>query len=174
MGHDHELFVAHYEKTKDALFTYLMTRLSFDKERAEDLLMDIVLKAYQHFHRFDPEKGSFKTWIFAIAHNHLINAWRDARPTVSLDGLEEAGVQIGELMNDSSAQHFSQKQVQHILALLESRERYIITWRYLNDLSFEEMETISGVKMGTLRARLSRALQTFKTLYIKHYSNYEG
>lgn len=158
----HELFIAFYHENKDKIFTYLMYRLRFDRATCEDLLMDIVLKAYENFENFDPKKGSFKSWIFRIAHNHLINYWRDHKEELPIEQAEEIAVEPTPDNPFSSAIH-------KILNLLTDTERQIITLRYLNDLSFEEIADVTGKGQGAVRTSLSRALSQFRTLYNKFY-----
>lgn len=158
----HKLFIAHYQDNKDKVFTYLMYRLNFDRETCEDLLMDIVLKAYEKFHQFDPKKGSFKNWVFGIAHNHLMNHWRDSKEELPIENAEEVAYAPAPDELPSPAIH-------EILNLLSETEREIITLRYLNDLSYEEIAAITGKSQGSARTSLSRALDQFKTFYNKIY-----
>lgn len=158
----HEVFVAHYEEMKDKVFTYLMYRLNFDRETAEDLLMDIILKAYENFHQFDSKKGSFKNWIFGIAHNHLLNHWRDRKTEVPIEQAENVAQEDNY---DETPSPFIAK----VLSLLNDTEREMITLRYLSDLNYEEIAAITGKKEGAIRTSLSRALDRFKTLYDKLY-----
>ena len=169
---DHDRFVAYYHDHKDKLFTYLMYRLNFDRMLAEDLLMDIVLKAYENFSKFDPEKGSFKTWIFTLAHNHLVNFWRDnkKKKTVSLENLEEEGAFVAVTeVDDPVSQEIESKQIQHILSLMKDEEQEIIALRYLEELSYKEIAQITGKNEGAIRTSLSRALDHFSDLYQKFY-----
>lgn len=172
MKRDPQAFVAYYEEFKNRLFTYLMYRVGFDRELAEDALMDIVLKAYEHFDRFDPAKGSFKAWIFTIAHNYLKNRWRDqaSEISLSLEALQEEGFdpESSDLKADA-ADPYVQEHVQKVLSLLAASEREIIALRYLQDLQFSEIAEILHKEEGAVRVSLSRALKHFKDLYQKIY-----
>ncbi len=159
---DHELFIAHYQNTKDKVFTYLMYRLSFDHATCEDLLMDIVLKAYENFHQFDQKRGSFKNWLFGIAHNHLVNHWRDRKEEVPLE-------YVDEIVSEPAACELPDQTIHKILSLLTETEREVITLRYLNDLSYEEIAEITDKNEGAIRTSLSRATDQFKTFYNKLY-----
>lgn len=159
---DHELFIAHYQDSKDKVFTYLMYRLSFNRETCEDLLMDIVLKAYENFHQFDSKKGSFKNWLFGIAHNHLVNHWRDHKEELSIEHAEDIAC-------ESFPDELPSPAIHKILNLLSETEREIITLRYLNDMSYEEIAIIINKSQGSARTSLSRALDQFKTFYNKIY-----
>lgn len=170
----HPQFTALYEEHKGTLFTYLMYRVNFNKPLAEDLFMDIVLKSYEHFSKFDANKGSFKTWIFTIAHHHLINHWRDHREAISLEALQDQGVTPGT--SDSAAsvaveEGATGEQIQKILSLLDEEERAVIALRFLNEMDFSEIASLIQKKEGAVRTRLSRALQRFKQYYNKLYPN---
>lgn len=162
INRDHELFIANYQDTKDKLFTYLMYRLSFDRGTCEDLLMDIILKAYENFHQFDSSKGSFKNWIFRIAHNHLVNHWRDHKEELPIENAEN-------VTYEPAPEGIPASTLYKILNLLTETEREIITLRYLNDMSYEEIADITGKSQGSARTSLSRALDQFKTFYNKIY-----
>jgi RNA polymerase sigma-70 factor (ECF subfamily) len=149
-----------------------MVRLNFNKELAEDLLMDVYLKAYEKFKKFDPNKASFKTWIFTIAHNHLVNHWRDnkAHATTSLEYLEEEGVAaaITEPENNA-ANDIEYEKIQRVLSLMKDSEREMITLRYLEDLDYKEIAAITNKKEGAIRTCLSRAMENFRKFHKKVY-----
>ncbi len=172
MSEANDRFLGHYQENKDKVFNYLMYRLNFDRALAEDLFMDVVLKAYSHFGDFDPAKASFKTWIFTLAHNHLVNYWRDRQKTESesLDRLEEEGITVAitEMAEDVSA-HIDGKNIRKVLSLMADSEREVVTLRYLEDLEYAEISEITGKKEGAIRTSLSRALDHFSALYRKLY-----
>lgn len=166
----HDRFIAHYHEHKDKIFTYLMYRLNFDRQQSEDLLMDVVLKGYENFDKYDPNKGSFKTWFFTLAHNHLINFWRDQKKAASLEDLEEQGFLAASVEAvDSASNRIEGEKVQRVLALMKDSEREIITLRYLEDLEYEEIARILGKKEGAVRTSLSRTLKHFGEIYHKFY-----
>ncbi len=168
----HDRFLEHYHEHKDKLLTYLMVRLNFNREQSEDLLMDVVLKAYEHFDKFDPEKGSFKTWIFTLAHNHLINFWRDQskKKTVSLEKLEEDGFVAATVEHEGKAYlRIENEKIQHVLSLMNGSEREIISLRYFEDMEYKEIAEVINKKEGTIRTGLSRAMKRFSEIYQKLY-----
>ena len=172
MSQTENQFLTYYQEFKDKVFNYLMYRLNFDRALAEDLFMDVVLKAYQHFGDFDPKKGSFKTWIFTLAHNHLVNHWRDRQKSeaVSLDKMEEEGVTVAITeMKDEVSGQIEGKNIRHALSLLSEAEREVITLRYLEDLDYAEISRITGKNEGAIRTSLSRAMDRFSVTFKKLY-----
>jgi len=169
MNNSHGEFVGYYHEFKDRLFTYLMIRVNFNREQAEDLLMDVILKAYQHFKSFDPKKGSFKTWIFTLTHNHLVNYWRDERrhKTDSLEQLEENGFVSSVAPEDTASPRIENENIQQALSLMNNSEREVISLRYFEDLGFKEIAKILEKNEGAVRTELSRALKHFSEIYKK-------
>ena len=171
MKPDNDRFTEYYNGVKDKLFTYLMVRLQFNRKLSEDLMMDVVLKAYENFNRFDEEKGSFPTWIFTLAHNHLVNFWRDSKKTISLEALEEEGFHPANTEPGHQAGSQSdRKNIAYILSMMKESEREIISMRYFQELDYGEIASITGRKEGAIRTSLSRALERFSALYKKFYS----
>lgn len=166
----HQQFTSYYNDTKNQVFNYFMVRLNFDRETAEDLLMDVVVKAYENFHKFDSKKASFKTWIFTMAHNHLVNFWRDNKKTASLEGMEEEGIfpAVTEI-NDEAEQHIENRKIQNVLSRMKEDEREVVILRYIQDLDYAEISKVLGKKEGAIRTQLSRSLKRFEEIYKKLY-----
>lgn len=147
-----------------------MARLNYDRETAEDLLMDVVLKAYENFHKFDSKIASFKTWIFTMAHNHLVNFWRDNKKTASLEGMEEEGIfHATTEINDETEQHIENEKIQKVLSRMKEEEKEVVILRYIQDLDYDEISKVLGKKEGAIRTRLSRSLQRFEKIYKELY-----
>lgn len=177
MSEANDPFLGYYQEFKHKIFNYLMYRLSFDRALAEDLMMDIMLKAYQHFGNFDPVKGSFKTWIFSLAHNHLVNHWRDRKKheAVSLEAMEEEGVSPAFVEPvDDATKSFDNERIRRILSLMGDAEREVVTLRYLQELDYAEIADVLGKKEGAIRTSLSRAMDRFEQLYKKIYLSKPG
>ena len=171
LNYNHGEFVNFYEDVKHKLFTFLNYRLNFNEAVAEDLMMDVVLKAFEKFETFKPEKGSFKNWIFTIAHNHLKNHWRSLKKqALSLDKLEESGFFASiEADLTETSNSIDQTNIYRVLEILSNNEKEIIIMRYINDLSYCEIAEITNKKEGAVRTQLARALKRFKENYSKIY-----
>ncbi len=167
MNKTHDSFINHYQNNKDKLFNYLMYRLNFDKELAEDILMDIVLKAYENYKQFNSGKGSFKNWIFTIAHNHLVNHWRDNKNNLPLK--ENINDSASENINGKIDKKMELEKVKKILSLMDKKESEIIVLKYINEFTTKEIAETLKKKENAVRTGLSRAIKQFKSLYNKIY-----
>ena len=135
--------------------------------------MDVVLKAYENFDKFDEKKGSFKTWMFALTHNHLINHWRNQskKKTISLDAIEETGVTVATVeAEDNVSGRIESEKIKHILSLMNESEREILTLKYLEDMNNREIANVLAKNEGAVRTSISRALRRFAELHKKLYS----
>lgn len=81
-----EAFAPLYERYVDAAFGYCYRRTS-DREAAADLTHQIFARALTALPTFSDRSGggSFRSWLFTIAHNLVIDAHRTCRETASLD-----------------------------------------------------------------------------------------
>lgn len=163
-------FAQYYEQLKKPIFNYLLYRVSFDRDLAEDLTADVFMKAYEHFHTYDRAR-SFKTWVFTIAHNHLINYLTGRKQTLSLD--ETIKVEDNEpAISDSYADEIDmQMTMEHLMTVIQSLpdyQRELITMRYVNDFSNSEIASVLGKDEGAVRTALSRAIAAIRNNYIRH------
>ena len=74
---DAEALLALYERHHRPLFGFL-TRMARDRFLAEDLFQEVWMKVTEKIEQFDPEKGSFRGWIFRIAANGMRDSARRA------------------------------------------------------------------------------------------------
>ncbi|MDT0576368.1 sigma-70 family RNA polymerase sigma factor [Croceicoccus sp. F390] len=76
-----------YEMTSTKLFATIV-RIVRGRERAEDLLQEVYVKAWRRAGRFDPAKGSPITWLCTIARNTALNDLRRESRSAELAGDE--------------------------------------------------------------------------------------
>jgi RNA polymerase sigma-70 factor (ECF subfamily) len=174
MENDHDLFIEFYEKYKNKLFNYLMYRLNFNKELSEDLLMDIILKAYEKFSSYNQEKGSFKNWIFTIAHNHLLNHWRDQnkKKTIDIEAVQfNEKLTVEGKITENVDKRIEMDYIQKIFAMMSKKNSELLILKYINDFNNKEIAKILKKREGAVRTSLTRAVSQFKELYNKLYNN---
>ena len=90
--HQPEAFAPLYERYVDAVFGYCYRRTS-DREQAADLTHQIFAKTLTALPQFTerPGGGSFRSWLFSIARNLVIDTHRTRRETSSLDAVASHG-----------------------------------------------------------------------------------
>lgn len=141
------------------LFGYLVNTLK-DKPLAEDVFQNTWLKAINALNNFDPKKGAFSSWLFAIAKNECRQVWRK--------GKHESLAAADEIKTEPST-HERQKAddvilVEQIINKLPAEDRELLRLRYIADLPLNEIAAILNINFVAVRVRMHRAIKRAKSL----------
>jgi len=147
----------------------LLSRMIRDPAEVEDVVQEAFIKAYRALPNFRGE-SAFYTWLYRIgintAKNYLVSMGRRPRVTAEIE-LEDAenfedgedlrtiATPESELMSKQVAQT-----VNDTVAALPEELRTAITLREIEGLSYEEIATMMGCPIGTVRSRVFRARET--------------
>lgn len=126
-------------------FAYRLTRR---EESAEDITQECFLALIRDPRRFDPTRGTMKTFLFAIARNLALKEYRDERSELSV--IEAAGIDPAESLPLSSAI------AKAIAALPALQQEALILFEY-EGCTLDEIAAIVGADIGTVKSRLHRA-----------------
>ncbi len=127
-----------------------------DRALAEDLVHDAILKAMGAARSLrDPQR--LKPWLFAILGNCLRDHLRRARPTVSIDEIDE--LVLGEHHQPEVAHERKQvvMRVRAAISLLPIGQRQVVVLVDIEGFGYAEVAEILQVPIGTVMSRLSRA-----------------
>lgn len=157
------------ERYEERLSRYL-TRLGVrNKEDREDVLQDIFIKVYKNLNAFDTDL-SFSSWIYRIAHNEAISAYRkrSVRPEGNLidDGdtfLEYvAGKEAdAERLFD---EQINAKELSVALKQLDLRYRDPIILRFFEHKEYDEISDILKIPIGTVGTMIHRGKKQLASL----------
>jgi RNA polymerase sigma factor (sigma-70 family) len=147
------------ERYRDVAFrtAYLIARNAAD---AEDATQDAFVKAYYALDRFRTREP-FRPWILRIVSNEARNRRRSAgrRDRLAMREAERRDPEGASPSPDAAA--IASETRSMLLAALEGlpeRDRLVIGYRYLLDLSEAETAQALGIRPGTVKSRLSRGL----------------
>lgn len=147
----------------------LLSRMIRDQAEIEDVVQESFIKAYRALPNFRGD-SAFYTWLYRIgintAKNYLVSMGR--RPTVSTDiEIEDAenfedGDELRTMETPESSLMTKEiaQTVNDTVASLPEELRTAITLREIEGLSYEEIATIMGCPIGTVRSRIFRARET--------------
>jgi RNA polymerase sigma-70 factor (ECF subfamily) len=151
------------EKYQHRLLRYLLY-LTGRREMAEDFFQETWIRVLERGSQYDG-RHEFSTWLFTIARNLVIDDLRRKRPA-SLDSLLDVdGAAPFDLPAtgqpsafDATVQREQNEQIsagmQHISA--EYRESLLL--RFQEGMSLEEIATVTGAPLGTVKSRIYRGL----------------
>jgi len=131
---------------------------------AEDAVQDAFVKAYYAMPRFRPG-APFRPWILRIVANEARNRGRSSRRREGL-ALRVATAGSGDAAPSPEAAAIDQAEAEALVAALDrlpERDRLVVAYRYLFEMSEAETATALDVRPGTVKSRLSRALTRLRT-----------
>ena len=144
-----EQFIACVEREQEALRGFLLALCCGNRDEADDLAQDALVKAYLACSGFR-DGGKFRSWLFKIAHNTFLSHKRSLQTTESID---EARMLVSSSAADSDFEHQS---LYLALRTLPPKERSAITLLYLNGYSVKEISAITEVSEEAVKQQLSR------------------
>jgi RNA polymerase sigma-70 factor, ECF subfamily len=157
---DPAAFLAIFERYRDPVHRYCHRRLN-SREAAEDATQTIFMRAFENL-RSCQDRERFRSWLFAIAHNVVIDAWRRSGPDRSLDETfdildparspEEAAIATTERLYIAS-----------LLTRLPDQQRDVVELR-LQGFTDREIATILGKSHEAIRATQHRAVLQLRAL----------
>jgi len=160
MGTEKEPFEAVYEKQFSNIYNFIYGQL-LHKERAEDLVSDIFIKAMTNYERYDPSRASVRTWLTNIARNALIDEYRKAgiRNHLSLDvDEEERGPDPSYEDEYSVFQEATDEEIRQLLRKLSMQERELIGMLYFEKMKNDEIGQVLGINAKAVSERHRRLL----------------
>jgi RNA polymerase sigma factor (sigma-70 family) len=131
---------------------------------AEDAAQEGFVKAFYALRRFRPG-APFRPWVLQIVANEARNRRRSAGRRAALLMRTAADAPSGEAAPSPEAAIESREQREALLAAvnnLREEDRLVITCRYFLELSEEETAAVLDWKRGTVKSRLSRALERLR------------
>jgi RNA polymerase sigma-70 factor (ECF subfamily) len=147
-------FASVVERHLDDVVGYLVY-LTRDRGIAEDLAAETFEKAFRHWRRFDPKRGSARTWLCQLARTAALDHFRAEERR-----RRREDVYVLELTRpDEGLFGGLSPELEQALASLSAGEREVIALRVLLDFDGETAARVLGISMTACSTRLSRALK---------------
>jgi RNA polymerase sigma-70 factor, ECF subfamily len=131
-----------------------------DDGLAEEAVQETFLRAWRVADRYDPQRSSLRTWMFAIARNVTIDLARarSARPRRAGAEVERAQ-QGAEVTAEESLRSW---EMEEALRHIGPHHRHAIVETYYRDRPCAEVAAEAGVPVGTMRSRLYYGLKALR------------
>jgi RNA polymerase sigma-70 factor (ECF subfamily) len=141
-------------------------RLSYlllgDPDDAEDIAQETFLRAWNHLKRFDTTRP-LRPWLLSIASNLASNRRRSAgRYLAALTRAFRNEPAASPNIEEKSVQHMDSSHLWKAVQTLSLSDQQIVYLRYFLDLSVVETAEVLNVAQGTVKSRLSRALDRLR------------
>lgn len=177
IGGNNSAFDVLLNRYKDRLYNYIYFIVR-TKEVAEDIFQETFVKAIVRLQegRYLPD-GKFGAWITRIAHNLVIDQFRQERnenlvsnDESEVDLLNNAALAEGTIENRMVNEQVL-RDVRALVNELPDCQREVVFMRYYQQLSFKEISDITGVSINTALGRMRYAILNMRRIAAeKHIS----
>ncbi|MBK8098420.1 MAG: RNA polymerase sigma factor [Planctomycetes bacterium] len=142
-------------------------RLCWDRDRSEDLVQDLFLKLMQGSRRYRPE-GKLSTFVYRVATNLWIDAYRAARPRPAVYSLDQVVLPERDQSTDGRAPVEQVADDEEKVVLRRAMESLTEPHRLVFELAvyqerpYAEVAELLGIPVGTVKSRMHNTVLVLK------------
>tara|TARA_B100000700_G_scaffold186958_1_gene206026 strand:+ start:188 stop:769 length:582 start_codon:yes stop_codon:yes gene_type:complete len=159
---DENAYVELVNRYRDKILNFIFNYIG-DFEISEDIVQDTMVKLYQKKHYYK-EIAKFSTWLYTIAKNLANTELRKKkqRKTTILSHISKDDKPY-DIPSDQPGTHqeieseITSKIIRNAIDQLTDKFRTVILLRDIQELSYEDISSIVGVPIGTIKSRINRA-----------------
>lgn len=161
-GHKNE-YADIMNRYHNELFVYIYNIVA-QAETTEDLLQDIFIKIYKKLKKYDQEKASFRTWMYRIAHNEVINYVRSSQVKHQASNIEQ--VDFLQATENIEQDIIKEEQMNMILMAIEKRlkkkHKNIMYLHYFSGLTVKEISEVLEIPDKTIYHAIDSSINKIK------------
>ena len=162
---DTDAFGALYEKYIDQIYNYIYFRTSNVKD-AEDICSRVFMRALHHIKRYEDRGYPFSAWLYRIAHNLVVNWYRDRERSdeISLSEQYPPPTMDGDIEDRIEKENETELLMSVIQRLPEDRKELLIL-KHVEGLTNTEIGQIMDRTEGAVKALYHRTLESLRDDY---------
>ncbi len=178
-----EALIAQYRAGDEASFNHLVARhlnsvynlalhLGATASDAEDIAQDTFFKVWKHIKQYDAKHAQFRTWLMRIARNTVIDLLRK-RKDISFSSFDspEGDNTLTDTLPDELplpdellSAAFDTEALERVIHTLPPSIQEMLYLHYHEGLTFDEIGTLSGTSLHTVKSRHRRAVIAIRKL----------
>lgn len=160
----HEVFKILINRYTSSLYNFIAHTVG--KNDAPDIVQETLIKVWKNINKYNPEKASFKTWIFTIAKNSTTDFLRKKRSLLFFEtnNNEETSSTIENIADDNLLPEEILIKLEDKKILMEALEKLrkeyqeILILHYQEEMTFEEIGLILNKPLNTTKSMHRRAI----------------
>jgi RNA polymerase sigma-70 factor (ECF subfamily) len=162
---DAEAFEVFYDRHGGAAYS-LAYRILGERGAAEDCIQEAFISIWRSGGRFDPARGSVRSWTLSIVRNRAIDALRSKAgkaPKLTFDDEEILESRpSAELTEEEAMRHETATEVRGALSQLPGEQSKVIQLAYFGGFSQSEIAGMLNVPLGTVKGRMRLGLEKIR------------
>jgi RNA polymerase sigma-70 factor (ECF subfamily) len=153
-----EAFGQLYDAYMERIYRFVYFRVE-DQQTAEDITSQVFLKAWSNLDRFSFSRTPYLAWLYTIAHNAVIDHYRTRKVTAALDDVQLSQQDHAEVVENEIDLSAEMKEIKEALQLLTDDQQKVLTLKFIEGMSNNEIARQLGKREGAIRALQMRGLQ---------------
>lgn len=142
----------------------LATHILRDSAQAEEVTQEVFVELWQNAAKFDPARGSAKSWVLRLAKLRAIDrlrSWRSAQARDQEDFLQQQTTWVAPA-EDEAAQRLESEALQELIDSIGEPHRSALMLAYFGELTHKEIADATGVALGTAKTRVRDGLNKLR------------
>ena len=172
---DNKAFDLLLSRNQTRLFSYILF-VVHDRETANDIFQETFVKVITKLNQGKyVTSGKFSAWIMRIAHNVIMDWFREQKIEGVVDQGEDndlSNIPGSSILDDNIEDMYVREQVlkdaKKIMEALPPSQREVVFMRFYQDLSFKEIAEMTGVSINTSLGRMRYAILNMRRMAKKH------
>jgi len=146
----------------------LALRILKDEAEAEELVQEVFLHVWHKASLFDPDRGSFESWLVTLAHHRAIDVLRTRRYRQSASETKLDPVDLAEIRNESTVSEHSglsdaieldeRRKVYEAFAEIAPEQKQVLELAYYEGYSQSEIAEKLDLPLGTVKTRMRQGM----------------
>lgn len=157
-GGDFEAFGKLYSIFIERIYRYVFYQVK-DKTTAEDITEEVFVKAWKAINSCKGKERTFSSWLYRIAHNHVIDNLRRLRKHQSIEIENAVNTVDTELEMEVKLER---QELLKVISYLPQNQRQVIILKFIEGLDNCEVGQIMGKSQGAIRVLQMRALASLR------------
>lgn len=162
-------------RNQSKLFSYILFVVR-DEDKANDLFQETFVKVITKLHQGRyVDSGKFGAWIMRIAHNVIMDWYREQRSRNLIEPTDEndlSNLSGNEILDSNVENRYVNDQimvdVKNMMNMLPPTQREVVFMRFYQDLSFKEIAETTGVSINTSLGRMRYAILNLRRMTKEH------
>lgn len=162
-------------RNQSKLFSYILFVVR-DEDKANDLFQETFVKVITKLHQGRyVDSGKFGAWIMRIAHNVIMDWYREQRSRNLIEPTDEndlSNLRGNEILDSNVENRYVNDQimvdVKNMMNMLPPTQREVVFMRFYQDLSFKEIAETTGVSINTSLGRMRYAILNLRRMSKEH------
>ncbi len=152
-----------YNKYYQKVYNYFWYRLGYDREKAEEMMQEVFLRAFSRLKTYKHRNYSYLTYLLTIARNLFINYLKKEKERVSWDEVKNVTVSGNDIFHNILDAQYLYNIIERYLS---DNEREAVLLRYREGLSIKEISQVMHKSENAVKLLLSRARKKLKERYV--------